>query len=912
MLQRFSAVLLELSMAAAPAMAAGPYLVADLNTNPAPATAPAASLGNDSAELGRFLYFRADDGLHGHELWRTDGTSEGTELVADICPGPCSSFPTSLTRFGDLIGFAATDGFHGREIWVSDGTREGTRMPRDLCPGTCESILDNSADLTVVGDRLFFVTRSTAGEYRVGLAVTDGTAAGTRTLFEGLQPVRPVGEIQGRLAFIGPGTAWSSALWWSDGTPEGTTLALDLCTSPVCESFWLSPSVLGDRLIFFRYAAGGPQIWVSDGTLEGTRKLGTGGPPSPGDSVVWNGSLYWATADGLWTTNGTPQGTRRLRSFDLETRPRSLLPFGDALLFVAGDPARGMTLWKTRGTPESTVVVSDPAPAEPSPALGPLTRVGDRILFPVVWEGTSEIWETDGTTAGTRRLTRICGNRSPACRPGLLAPDAPVAVGDHYLFGLSEETYGFELWTADTSGPRLVRDIQRNAGSSRLRSTPFPFPGEPPARDVAALGQRFVFSARTTPGGPASLWASDGTAAGTTEIGPGVASPNGLVTIGDRVFLRGSSLPFPHLNGNGLWATDGTAAGTVSLAPGLELFSLPGGGKGLALINAFDIEVGREVWASDGTPGGTGLLKDINTQRVPPLFPGDYLEPGSSDPAFFAPFGPSVLFSADDGLHGREPWITDGTAAGTRLLLDLNPVSAGPGGDANPLSSNPGPFVLSGGRAYFAAADLTSGRELWATDGTPAGTVRARDLRPGPASSNPRDLAAVGSNLFLLADGGASDALWMVTPAGEAQRVRLLGNRRRASSLVAAGNRLFFVVDGPATGPELWTSDGTQRGTHMVREIRQGGLGSYPQELTAINGLLLFAADDGVHGQEPWVSDGTAAGTHLLADLAPGLDASGPANFTLAGSLVGFDADDGVHGREMWAVRTADLRSPGL
>jgi ELWxxDGT repeat protein len=268
-----------------------------------------------------------------------------------------------------------------------------------------------------------------------------------------------------------------------------------------------------------------------------------------------------------------------------------------------------------------------------------------------------------------------------------------------------------------------------------------------------------------------------------------------------------------------------------------------------------------------------------------------------------------VLFAADDGLAevGRELWITDGTTAGTRLLLDINRTVFNDGISDKPGSSSPGPFVRFGNRFFFAADDGISGRELWKTDGTAAGTVLARDLRPGAAGASPRDLVTAGTRLYFLADGGTSDALWSVSPTGQVGRVRLLGFGRRASGLVAAGSRVFFVVDNAGTGPELWTSDGTRAGTHLVRDIRPGTMGAYPQELTAVGNLLLFAADDGVHGLEPWVSDGTAEGTRLLADLAPGADASAPANFSVAGDLVGFDADDGVHGREMWAVRKEDL-----
>lgn len=906
----FVPFLLGLAAMAAPAAAVGPYLISDLNTSRAPVTGPVARPGFDGVELDGFLYFAADDGLHGLELWRTDGTSEGTELVRDICPGPCSSAPSSLKVFGDLLGFRATDDLHGHELWVSDGTREGTRMPQDLCPGRCSS---NANWLTTVGDRLFFVAYSTEQRPREILGVTDGTAAGTRIVLhpDRYQPIQMIGEFQGRLAFLGPGNAYWSALWLSDGTLEGTSLALDLCTSQECKG-WERPIVVGNRIVFWNQLYG-PEIWSSDGTAGGTLKIGNASPPfSPDGVTLWQGSLYFATVGGLWRTNGLPEGTLQLRSLSANfgTYASLLLPFDDVLLFVEKSATQGDTLWQTLGTPESTKIVSHPAPNDASAQLGPLTRVGNRVMFPVASEASSEIWETDGTTAGTRRLARVCGEGSPRCRPHETAPVYPVAVRGRYLFGLAEEDYGFELWTADAAGPRLLRDIRRNAGSSRFRSMLVRYGQEPaePTREVAALGARLVFSGRTAPDKPASLWTSDGSAAGTLEIGPGISWPNGMARIGDRVWLRGSSSPPPGLYGQGLWSTDGTAAGTVGLAPdNLELYSAPGGRPGLVLAGAGDWGVGREPWVSDGTPAGTRLLQDINTQLLYPPFPGDGPIAGSSDAALFTPLVSSVLFAADDGLNGREPWITDGTAAGTRLLLDVNPLFVVVGGEPKPLSSHPGPFVTLRARAFFAADDGAAGRELWSTDGTTAGTARARDLRPGRASSNPRDLVKMGTRLFFLADDGASDALWSVAPAGTVKRVRLLASGQRASSLVAAGNRLFFAVDDPATGPELWTSDGTRPGTRLVREIRPGAHGSYPQELTAVDGLLLFAADDGAHGLEPWVTDGTAAGTRLLADLAPGLDASGPANFTVAGDLVGFDADDGVHGREMWGVRKGDL-----
>ncbi len=95
----------------------------------------------------------ADDGEHGLELWRTDGTDDGTVLVRDILPGSGSAGPRALAAAGGRLYFSATDSVHGMELWESDGTEAGTRMVQDIAPG---GVASNPGELTEVGGRLFF------------------------------------------------------------------------------------------------------------------------------------------------------------------------------------------------------------------------------------------------------------------------------------------------------------------------------------------------------------------------------------------------------------------------------------------------------------------------------------------------------------------------------------------------------------------------------------------------------------------------------------------------------------------------------------------------------------------------------------------------------------------------------------
>jgi ELWxxDGT repeat protein len=105
------------------------------------------------AQLGGALLFAAADAAHGTELWKTDGTADGTVLVADIAPGTASSNPTSLAAAGGLVYFAANDLVHGSELWQSDGTAAGTRLVQDIQPGGASS---SPNALAVAGNQLYF------------------------------------------------------------------------------------------------------------------------------------------------------------------------------------------------------------------------------------------------------------------------------------------------------------------------------------------------------------------------------------------------------------------------------------------------------------------------------------------------------------------------------------------------------------------------------------------------------------------------------------------------------------------------------------------------------------------------------------------------------------------------------------
>ncbi|QCS51065.1 hypothetical protein FEK30_16255 (plasmid) [Picosynechococcus sp. PCC 11901] len=296
-------------------------------------------------------------------------------------------------------------------------------------------------------------------------------------------------------------------------------------------------------------------------------------------------------------------------------------------------------------------------------------------------------------------------------------------------------------------------------------------------------------------------------------------------------------------------------------------------------LNGANGENGFELWVSDGTAAGTRLVKDIN--------PGT----DSSNPRDLTAVGDRLFFNANDGVNGIELWVSDGTETGTQLVKDI--------------SSDLRDLTAVGDRLFFRANDRLNGIELWVSDGTEAGTQLVKDINPGSSTSGLDELTALRDRLFFRANDGENGfELWVSdgTAAGT-QLVKDINPGSNSSGLAwltAVGDRLFFTAFDGVNGRELWVSDGTEAGTQLFKDIRPGSNSSNPGNLTAVGDRLFFTVNDGVSGEELWVSDGTAAGTQLVKDIRPGPITSSLQNLIAVGDKLLFTADDGVNGRELW------------
>ncbi len=261
--------------------------------------------------------------------------------------------------------------------------------------------------------------------------------------------------------------------------------------------------------------------------------------------------------------------------------------------------------------------------------------------------------------------------------------------------------------------------------------------------------------------------------------------------------------------------------------------------------------------------------------------------------------GSTTYFTKSSLTTGIELWKTDGTEAGTSMVKDIVP---GLG------SSQPTNLINFNGTLFFRANDGASGFELWKSDGTVSGTAMVKDIAPGTASAltqtistTDRPMAVVGSQLFFIADDGTSGVeLWKTdgTTAGTVQVKDLVvgSGSSNPSWLTNISNSLYYAATDSAAGRELFRSDGTAAGTVILSDPISPS-STAPTEITNVNGSVFFS---GVVSSDRELFRFNGFSTSLVMNIAPGTSSSSPHALTNFGGTLYFAADDGTTGKELW------------
>jgi trimeric autotransporter adhesin len=389
--------------------------------------------------LNNKLIFVVDDGIHGEELCINNMNSENT--IVDIKAGSQSSYPGNFTKLNGWVYFTADDLVHGTELWKTDGTLQGTQMVKDGVAGAGSTHISESV---VFNDTLFCVT------YRDGKDYLCKLKGDSLIEIKGLVGVTDLIACGNQLFFILDFPYKS--LWVSDGTSEGTIALKDF---DICRNL----TRMNGKLYFTASEVdqSDEELWSADGTPSGTslvKDIGPGYSSEPQHLISFGNNLYFTayTHDSgreLWKSDGSEANTHQVADImpgmQSAMNDPNFCVWNTDIFFSANDGIHGFELWKTNGSESGTILLKDINPGSegsfPSQMASNESGVYLQSYDP---EHGSELWKTNGTTIGTELVTDVL--------PGMLSssPTNIAAIADELFFFAETVNDGRQIWKITT------------------------------------------------------------------------------------------------------------------------------------------------------------------------------------------------------------------------------------------------------------------------------------------------------------------------------------------------------------------------------------------------------------------------------------------------------------------------------
>lgn len=399
-------------------------------------------------EFNNKIYFAVNDGIHGIELWETDGTEKNTKLVVDINPNGDANV-RSLVVFNNKLYFAADDGTNGLELWESDGTSAGTMMVKDIYNGGGGSDINH---LAVYGGKIYFQARD------------NGTSG--------------------------------NELWESDGTTAGTKLFMNInATADYTNSNPENFTIYNGKLYFTANdGINGTELWSTDGKGASTQMVKNinekaNGNSSPSDLIVYNNKLYFAARDEssigfygreLWETDGTEAGTKLTKDIRTgfgDSSPSNFVVYNNKLYFSASEHPTGQPnseLWVSDGTDAGTFLITDLNGLDflsSNPKF--LTVYNNKFYFQAFAsnEDGAEIWSSDGTAINTVLTADINKRKPNSGATSNSFPDNFIVYKNLLFFTADNGTNGREIFFLNpiqitTTQPGIPTKTTANLGGS--------------------------------------------------------------------------------------------------------------------------------------------------------------------------------------------------------------------------------------------------------------------------------------------------------------------------------------------------------------------------------------------------------------------------------------------------------------
>lgn len=831
-------------------------------------------------EFNHDMYFQATTETSGQEIWKMDGNTNEISILKDINPGNNNGITSSLTSASVILNnslyFNANDGNSDGEIWKTDGTRDGTSK--------VTSFLNTEvSQLTLVNNRFFFLMQHSSF---LQLWVSDGTSDGTRIAKDSLYNWNEItfqGKYNDLFVFtFQPKGSNQSKVWRSDGTSDGTfpiTDEIDGNGSVNHGTSGLSQFIeFNDELYFVsRYS-----LYKSDGTYENTVPITTVHDCSNdfieyADVVAVNDKLYFSFFDldyyrlFIWESDGTSEGTKKVydQSGSRYYTTSNLLAGDNSIIFCGSNNSGGTSLISMNLNDYNLTYIKELQDTLNVPRFS-FSNTRDLCKMNYLYDG--KLFCSSPTRSNLRKhwISELTAETTSVIQS--LSSSTLFNFNNGVYFAMTVGDEGTELWTLneDKTDPVLVKNINTSKNGITVNQ-------------MLSINSQLLFSADGSVDGKdvgEELWTYNGNNVSILKdimAGSTGSYCKSYTYIEDKLYF----LAYDSIHGIEIWKTDGTESGTTIVYDIIEgRSSTP-----IEFLTAFKDEIYFFITERNNyhiqlykTEGDTiEFVKDlgVNSYNVPyevinMKACGNYL--------YFVAYG-----------AGEDLWISDGTENGTYKLNDLGYCqnltnvngrlffsgsqtykgdielwSVNTPGDSATLvkniniesSSDPADFINYNGVLFFSAFTSVSGREIWKSDGTANGTVQIADINPGTNTSILEANFTISNNTLFFAanDGSNGYELWKTT--GEASTTKLVKDINTGSSssfpsqIVAINDSIYFQAYEAEYGYELWKSDGAN--TEMVFDLLPGIFSSYPTNIIAISNNVFFVAESEDYGRQIW------------------------------------------------------------
>ncbi len=854
---------------AALANAQAPFLLKDINNvlvsgNP---------LGMTT--VGNTVFFSASDGVHGRELWKTTGAEASTVLVKDINPNGDAN-PANFCNVNGIVFFTANDSQQSTQLWKTDGTAAGTQFVTNILLGNASS---SFVQLTACNGKLFFrgyqPTTPPVGPpvVELKLFVSDGTTNGTNVLGTTLsmpQNLTAVGTTL-FLSGISPTNATGNQLLKTDGTTVFIVKDFQFANETTSDKPQHFVNVNGT--LFFsakNSAAGGRQIWKSNGTNAGTVPMSnTANGFIVSEITHVNGTVFFAgfqnnpivlsTGNQIFRINGTNNLTQisaasagnltsvdnalvytqisqlgafltrlplnsvfttTLKTFPADGIPSNLTVAGTTLFFVASNGTNGRELWKFNAA--GTNMIQDFVVGSTDANITDMCAFGSDVMFASEGSGGNELRRATTSTISTIRNIGRAGS----------FPKEFVKMGAFTFFTADDGTTGRELWKTDgtTANTQRVADILPGSeGSNPINLIVV----------TAANGaQTLFFEAKDAAKGRELFKLENTLNAAPICISDIIAGP-GNAGIGNMTNVNGTlhftaTTGIPNL-GNRICRVNAARSGVET--------------TGGAMVFANDLRaIGSTLFFTQAPQIGGPLLCKIvagatTTIKTFALIPGgEYPIPQN-----LTVVGTRLFFTAADAQRGRELWVTNAAAT---LVTPISDIIAGASG------SNISNLTNFNGVLHFTASNpgVATGARIYKTNAALTGVETTGGLQSAAAN-----LTAAGTKLYFTQATQLGATLHKLENGFTSPALATFSIENMPLNLTAAGTKLFFTASTATAGRELWKSDGTTIGTAMVSDIRAGVGNANILEIRLSGQDLFLSANNLTSGQEPWMLTNASA-----------------------------------------------------